>query len=376
MKTDVRAGKGNDRRPRRVTLALGAAIVAATPLAYLAMADGPSALAQVADVDHALPAGAVPALLETKQWLNSKPLTKADLRGKVVLVNFWTYSCINCLRALPHIRQWAAKYHDRGLVVIGVHTPEFGFEHQPTNVNKANGALGVNYPVAIDSDFRIWKAFHNEAWPALYFIDANGKARHSVYGEGDYDGSERLIVRLLDEAKTMPSSPRRPVPRIVAAGTQMAADEADIRSPETYVGYGKATGFAPSLAFQRDRIATYQAPASLTLNTWALSGPWEAKDEYAVARTPSAILSYRFHARDLHLVLGGARPNRPLRFRVTIDGRAPGASHGADTNAQGLGTIVDTKLYQLVRQAGPVADRTFEIQFLDPGAQAYAFTFG
>jgi thiol-disulfide isomerase/thioredoxin len=375
MSSEHKNGQERDRRRRNVALAIGAAIAVATPVAMFVMSGGPPALAQSTGVERALPVGAVPALLETKQWLNSKPLTKADLRGKVVLVNFWTYSCINCLRALPHIRQWAAKYQDRGLVVIGVHTPEFGFEHQPMNINKAIGALGVNYPVAIDSDFRIWNAFHNLAWPALYFIDANGKLRHSVYGEGDYDGSERLIVQLLSEAKNAPVPSQKRVRRIAAAGTQMAADEADIGSPETYVGYAKASGFASTTPFQRDRAAVYRAPDSLPLNKWALSGAWVARAEYAVAGKSSASIAYRFHSRDLHLVLGGGG-KQPVRFRVTIDGRAPGFSHGADTDAQGIGKIADTKLYQLVRQAGPIADRTFEIQFLDPGAQAYAFTFG
>jgi len=320
--------------------------------------------------------GPLLALLQTQQWLNTPGLSANDLSGKVVLVNFWTYSCINCLRALPHVRSWAAKYKDRGLVVIGVHTPEFAFEKDVANVSKAAVALGVGYPIAIDSDFRIWRAFDNNAWPALYFFGADGRIHHHVLGEGEYEQSERVIEALLAEARAPTVSSAAAQPGIEISGTQVAPDEADLRSPETYVGYAKAENFASPDPVARDAPQTYRAYSKLWLNHWGLSGLWTVGGEFATLDQPSGRIVFRFHARDLHLVLGPSADGRPVRFRVTIDGAPPGASHGSDTDAEGLGTVRDTRLYQLVRQAGPVTDRTFEIEFLDPGVRAYAFTFG
>jgi thiol-disulfide isomerase/thioredoxin len=359
---------------RRLFLA-AAAIAAAVPLTFVCSTEDYLALGGVAQAAPVVPDGALPAIFTAKQWLNGKRLTRADLRGKVVLVNFWTYSCINCLRALPHYREWAAKYRDQGLVVVGVHSPEFSFEHQSTNVNQAVGTLGVNYPVAIDSDFGIWKAFNNQAWPAIYIFDAKGHLRSRVLGEGEYDKTEQLIRQLLAEAKRAPSASGASVRPVVATGTQMAADLSNLGSPETYVGYEKAIGFAPTSSFARDRDAVYDLPVALPLNNWALGGHWKVGAEFGQASQPGSAITYRFHARDLHLVLGSAN-GKPVRFRVKIDGGAPGASHGSDTDASGNGAIGATKLYQLVRQSGQVRDRTFTIEFLDAGARAYSFTFG
>ena len=313
------------------------------------------------------------AIAADKQWLNTAPLQAADLKGKVVLVNFWTYSCINCLRVLPHVRAWADKYRDQGLVVIGVHTPEFAFEKKIDNVSTALGKLGVTYPVAIDNDFRIWRAFDNNAWPALYFIGADGRIRHSAIGEGNYAASEEAIRQLLAEAGHKPTGDDA---RIQAHGTQVAADEEDLRSPETYLGYAQATGFTSPGGAREDVPSLYRGIDMLPLNRWTLGGTWTIGREFALLDDPKGSVTYRFHARDLHLVLGPSSSGKPVRFRVTIDGAAPGADHGTDTDAEGYGTVTDAKLYQLVRQAGSVSDRTFAIEFLDPGVRAYAFTFG
>ncbi|MEI9996951.1 MAG: cytochrome c biogenesis protein DipZ [Rhizomicrobium sp.] len=317
--------------------------------------------------------GAFPSLGGATAWLNSPPLTPAQLRGKVVLVDFWTYSCINCLRALPYIRAWAAKYKDHGLVVIGVHAPEFAFEKDLDNVRNAVRALGVTYPVALDDDLKIWQAFNNEYWPAHYFIDAQGRIRHHHFGEGEYDDSERVIQKLLTEAgyRNVPAGIVNPR----AAGALAAADNADMQSPETYIGYARAENFA-SVSPVFDAPQAYAVPATLRLNQWGLAGTWTIAGEHAALdRAPGKIV-FRFHARDLHLVLGPGPDGKPVRFRVTVDGAPPGAAHGADTDDKGFGTIAGQRLYQLVRQNGPVTDRTFAIEFLDPGVQAFAFTFG
>jgi cytochrome c biogenesis protein CcdA/thiol-disulfide isomerase/thioredoxin len=326
---------------------------------------------------YAAVTGAAPrplgALDDAGLWLNSKPLHVGDLRGKVVLVNFWTYSCINCLRILPHVRAWADKYRDRGLIVIGVHTPEFAFEKDSANVRAALGALGVPYPVATDNDFRIWRAFDNEAWPALYFIDAEGRVRHRLLGEGSFDQSERVLQALLAEAGS--AGVPRDVVAVIGKGTQAETDGRDMRSPETYIGYAKADSFASGVV-TRDAPAAYRTAAMLPLNRWGLAGSWTIGGEFATLSGPQGSISHRFHARDLHLVLGPPPGGRPIRFRVTIDGAAPGASHGSDVDAQGWGMLRDTRLYQLVRQGSPVADRTFRIDFEGAGVRAYAFTFG
>ncbi|ALX16406.1 cytochrome C biogenesis protein [Burkholderia cepacia JBK9] len=321
--------------------------------------------------------GTLPSLDGAVQWLNSPPLTAAGLRGKVVLVDFWTYSCINCLRTLPYTNAWARKYAPYGLVVIGVHAPEFAFERDIGNVKKAVHDLGIDYPVAIDNGYSIWRAFNNEYWPAHYFIDAQGRVRHHHFGEGEYAQSERAIQSLLAEAGH-PEALNVPLglTGAPAKGALAAADGADVRSPETYVGYARAESFASPGGAVRDAAHRYAAPARLDLNDWGLAGTWSVGAERASLAAPDGRIVYRFHARDLHLVLGPGANGRPVRFRVTLDGAAPGTAHGADVDAQGYGTITGQRLYQLVRQPGAVADRTFAIEFLDPGVDAYAFTFG
>ncbi|SEG68432.1 cytochrome c biogenesis protein CcdA [Bosea lathyri] len=318
--------------------------------------------------------GPLAALLDRQGWINSPPLRAEALRGKVVLVNFWTYSCINCLRALPHVKAWAETYKAQGLVVIGVHTPEFAFERDPDNVARAKAALGVSYPVVLDNDFRIWRAFGNSGWPGIHIVGADGRIRHQATGEGRYDQSEQAIRRLLAEANAPGAADgRQPVE---GQGTQKEADWANLRSPETYLGHDKAERFASPGGLTRDAPREYQHPATQPGNFWSLSGNWTVGSEFAVPNAAGGGLRYRVHARDLHLVLVPGSPDRPVRFRIRIDGAAPGASHGADTDEQGFGTVRDGRLYQLVRQAGPVATRTVEIEFLDPGVRAYAFTFG
>jgi cytochrome c biogenesis protein CcdA/thiol-disulfide isomerase/thioredoxin len=319
--------------------------------------------------------GAMPALDGAALWLNSPPLTAQQLRGKVVLVDFWTYSCINCLRALPYVQAWAKKYADRGLVVIGVHTPEFAFEKVPDNVRRAVAELGVTYPVALDNDYKIWRAFNNQYWPAHYFIDAQGRIRHHHFGEGEYDASERVIQKLLAEAG------RGDVPGGVvdprAQGAQAAAAAEAARSPETYTGYNRGTNFAATpFPVKFDQPADYRTMATLKLNQWGLNGRWIVGPEKSSLERAGGQIVFRFHARDLHLVLGPGADGKPVRFRVTLDGKPLGQDHGMDTDAQGLGRITTQRLYQLVRQSGPVGERTFAIEFLDPGAQAFAFTFG
>ncbi len=327
---------------------------------------------------HAAPARGLPpplnSVLGARQCQNTPPLRAEDLRGKVVLVNIWTYSCINSLRPLPYVRAWAAKYKDRGLVVIGVHTPEFGFEKDAGNIARANAALGVAYPVAVDSDRRIWGAFGNQAWPGFYFIGADGRVRRQKLGEGGYDQSERLIQQLLSEARRTPVAD--PIVAVAGQGPQAAPDDRDLRSPETYVGYDQAADFASPGGLKFDVRSTYRTPPALTVNHWSLAGAWTVGGEFATLNAATGSISYRFHARDLHLVLGPAARGRPVRFRVTIDGAAPGADHGFDVDAAGRGSVQEPRMYQLVRQKRPVADRTFRIEFLDPGVRAYVFTFG
>jgi cytochrome c biogenesis protein CcdA/thiol-disulfide isomerase/thioredoxin len=324
---------------------------------------------------EALPVeGQAPSLSGAVEWLNSPPLTIEALRGKVVLVDFWTYSCINCLRAIPYVRAWAEKYKDQGLVVIGVHAPEFAFEKNVENVRQAIKDLKIDYPVAIDNDYAIWRAFNNSYWPAHYFIDAQGRIRHHHFGEGEYDQSEKIIQQLLAEAGK--ANVAQDVVKVNAQGAQAAADMDDVKSPETYIGYTRAENFASPGGAVDDKRQVYAIAPQLSLNQWALAGDWTIGGERAAANEANARIAYRFHARDLHLVLGPAADGKPVRFRVTIDGKAPGADHGADIDDQGNGTVSEQRLYQLVRQSKPDADRQFEIEFLDPGAQAFAFTFG
>ncbi|WP_025109253.1 cytochrome c biogenesis protein DipZ [Pseudomonas sp. H1h] len=318
--------------------------------------------------------GQLPPLNGAVQWLNSPPLDAQALKGKVVLVDFWTYSCINCLRTLPYVKAWAEKYRDQGLVVIGVHAPEFAFERDVGNVTKAMKELGINYPVAIDNDYKIWRAFNNEYWPAHYFADAQGRIRYHHFGEGDYAESERVIQQLLREAGA--KSVADGLINADAQGVQLAPDMHQVLSPETYVGYQRAEHFVPQTSLVPDKVATYNPPANLTLNDWSLGGQWAVGAERATASAPASRIVYRFHARDLHLVLGPGADGKPVRFKVSIDGQAPGDAHGVDVAADGSGRVTEQRLYQLVRQTDAVKDRTFTIEFLDPGVSAYAFTFG
>ncbi len=307
-------------------------------------------------------------------WINSKPLTAKQLKGKVVLVDFWTYSCINCLRALPYVRAWAEKYKDSGLVVIGVHTPEFGFEKESPNVQKAIDKFGITYPVALDSKQEIWDAFHNQFWPAHYFIDTNGKVRFEHFGEGNYDESERWIQELLAEGATKPM-PHDTVD-VRAQGVEAAPEISQVRSPETYIGFERAKNFASPGGIKKDMEQSYAAPEHPELNEWGLAGRWADHEQSAELTSAGGKIVFRFHARDLHLVLGPTAGKKPVRFRVTIDGHAPGENHGVDIDAQGNGVVTDYRLYQLVRQKGTITDHVFTIEFQDTGVQAFAFTFG
>ncbi|MCW5658784.1 MAG: thioredoxin family protein [Burkholderiaceae bacterium] len=306
-------------------------------------------------------------------WLNSPPLTRKDLRGKVVLVDFWTYSCINWRREYPFVRAWAAKYRDLGLVVIGVHTPEFSFEKDIANVKRAVQEIGVSYPVAVDSERRIWRAFRNAYWPALYFIDARGMLRHHQFGEGAYDTSERVIQQLLKETGLtgIPSDLVAPV----ATGAEAQPDWENLQSPETYLGFGRSHGLVSAGATPNKRRA-YEAPPNILLNQWALAGDWTLHDEAALLDKANGRIVFSFHARDLHLVMGPATGRGSIGFKVTIDGKRPGPARGVDVDALGLGVITQHRMYQLIRQPMPIAPRRFEIQFLDPQAEVYAFTFG
>jgi len=318
--------------------------------------------------------GKLAALLTTRQWLNSRALQPADLASKVVLVNFWTYSCINCLRVLPYVRAWADKYAERGLVVVGVHAPEFAFEKDVGNVRRAVRGLGVAYPVATDNDYGIWRAFGNHAWPALYFFGADGRVRHRALGEGGYEQSEKVIQQLLSETGAAPVMAA--VEPIVGQGAQAEPDGGNLRSGETYVGYAHGNGFASPGGVQQDAPALYRSVPVLGINRWSLSGAWTIGEEFATVDAAGGRIAYRFHARDLHLVLAPAATGEAVRFRVTLDGLAPGRDHGVDVDAQGWGSVQDGRLYQLIRQSGPIDDRLFEIEFLAPGVRAYAFTFG
>jgi cytochrome c biogenesis protein CcdA/thiol-disulfide isomerase/thioredoxin len=329
----------------------------------------PIVVTQTIDVSDS----AKPDLSGATTWINSQPLTFASLRGKVVLVDFWTYSCINCLRTLPYIKAWNEKYKDSGLVIIGVHTPEFPFEKDEANVRKAVKDLGITYPVPMDNNYKIWRSFNNEYWPADYLIDATGAVRFHHFGEGAYDESEKQIRTLLEEANHAPLP--QSATTIAASGTEAAADPNDVQSPETYVGYARAKDFASPGGFNEDDPKNYRTPTALNLNQWALAGMWKDDDQFATSRADGDSISYRFHARDLHLVLGPDE-DKPVRFRVTLDGQAPGANHGVDTDAEGYGLVTGDRLYQLIRQQGSIQDRTFRIEFLVPGVRAYSFTFG
>jgi thiol-disulfide isomerase/thioredoxin len=314
------------------------------------------------------------SLERANEWLNSTPLTPEALRGKVVLVSFWTYTCINWRRQFPYVRAWHEKYRDQGLVVIGVHAPEFEFEKNVANVSWAVKDMKVDYPVAVDNHHAIWRAFSNQAWPALYFIDAQGRVRHHFFGEGAYEQSEMVIQSLLREAGATGVS-REPV-TVNAVGHDAAADWSSLRSPENYVGFERTENFASPGGVLRNEPRMYQPPARLALNEWALSGDWTMRKDAAALNKPGGTIAYRFHARDLHLVMGPAAAGSAVKFRVLIDGQPPGAARGVDVDEQGHGTVTGQRMYQLIRQPGPVADRRFEIEFSGPGVEAFAFTFG
>ena len=318
--------------------------------------------------------GQLPPLDGAVQWLNSEPLTAEALKGKVVLVDFWTYSCINCLRTLPYVKAWAEKYRDQGLVVIGVHAPEFAFERDVNNVTKAMKDLGITYPVAIDNNYKIWRAFNNQYWPAHYFADAKGQIRYHHFGEGDYAESERVIQQLLREAGA--TKVAGGLIEADAKGIQAAPDMNEVQSPETYLGFQRAENFVTTGTLGTDKVVNYPAAGNLALNNRTLEGPWNVGGQQATLAATNGKIVYRFHARDLHLVLGPGADGKPVRFKVSIDGQAPGDAHGTDVAPDGSGTVTEQRLYQLVRQPGAVKDRTFTIEFLDPQVAAYAFTFG
>lgn len=306
-------------------------------------------------------------------WLNTPPLTAESLRGKVVLIDFWTYTCVNWRRTLPYVRAWSEKYRDQGLVVIGVHTPEFGFEKELRNVTEAVRQARVPYPVVVDSDYRIWNAFDNQYWPAVYLIDATGRVRYFYPGEGEYAKTEREIQKLLAEAAHKDVS--RELVAVNPTGAEQGADIATLGSRETYVGYGYGEHFAGG-RISADRPRVYEAPIRLPLNAWALAGNWTVARDYVEAIAANGAIAYQFHARDVNLIMGAAADSKPLRFRVTVDGGKPGADHGLDVDENGEGTIVEPRMYQLIRQHGSIIDRRVEIHFLDAGARAYDFTFG
>jgi thiol-disulfide isomerase/thioredoxin len=318
--------------------------------------------------------GELGSLGTATEWLNSPPLTEAGLRGKVVLVEFWTYTCINWLRIQPYVRAWADKYRDRGLVVIGVHTPEFAFEKNLDNVRRMVKVLNVGYPVAVDNNYAIWRAFDNNYWPALYFVDVKGQVRHHQYGEGGFAESERVIQELLAESGA-PAAGGALV-SVEGRGVEAAADWGNLKSPENYLGLARTVNFASPGGARADQPQVYTSPARLGLNAWALSGEWQMGRSAVALRKAGGRIMYRFHARDLHLVMGPAVGGTSVRFRVLIDGQPPGDSHGTDVDAQGYGTLDQQRMYQLIRQQRPIGDRVFEIEFLDAGAEAFAFTFG
>ena len=318
--------------------------------------------------------GELSSLGRATEWLNSPPLTAAGLRGKVVLIDFCTYTCINWLRTLPYVRAWAGKYKDKGLVVIGVQTPEFGFEKEVDNVRRAVKDMKVDYPIAMDNDYAIWRGFNNEYWPAVYVVDAQGHIRHHYFGEGEYEQSERIIQQLLAEAGGRGVG--HELVAVDARGIEAAADWDSLQSPENYLGYGRTENFASPGGAASDTRRVYAVPARLRLNEWALTGDWTVGKQATLLNQANGRIAYRFHARDLHLVMGPAARGTSVRFRLLIDGQPPGAAHGLDVDDQGNGTVTEQRLYQLIRQPKPIADRQVEIEFLDSGVETFAFTFG
>ncbi len=354
---------------------LASILAGATSAPIATSAEGTSMPQQMTPVPAGLPIeGGMPSLGSATTWLNSQPLTSAGLRGRVVLVEFGTYTCINWLRTLPYVRAWAQKYRDQGLVVIQVHAPEFEFEKDLDNVRRELKRQGVNFPIAVDNEYAIWSTFNNQYWPALYFVDVKGNIRHHRFGEGDYEQSEEITQQLLAEAGKVDVS-GQPV-SVKGQGIEAAADWGNLRSPENYLGYGRTENFASPGGSKPDARRTYVAPERLRLNHWAVAGEWTVRQQSTELHQAGGRLVYRFHARDLHLVMGPATRGLSVRFRVLIDGRPPSTAHGLDVDEQGRGTVTEQRLYQLIRQPGTITDRQFEIEFLDPGVTVFAFTFG
>jgi thiol-disulfide isomerase/thioredoxin len=318
--------------------------------------------------------GPLPLLTGATGWLNSSPLSAAGLRGKIILVQFWTYTCINWLRTLPYVRAWAEKYKEQGLVVVGVHTPEFPFEHDVENVRQAIREMKIEYPIALDNEYAIWNAFDNHYWPALYFVDARGNIRRHHFGEGNYEQSEVIIQRLLVDAGI--GDVYDGLVSVEAGDVEAAADWDNLKSMENYVGYARTENFASPGGAALDAPHVYTIPSRLKRNHWSLAGEWTIQEQTAVLNAPNGQIVYRFHARDLHLVMGPATRGTPVHFRVRIDGQTPDVARGSDIDAMGNGIVTEQRLYQLIRQSHPIVDRQFEIAFLDAGVEVYAFTFG
>lgn len=318
--------------------------------------------------------GVMPSFDRATAWLNSKPLQPADLRGRVVVVQFWTYTCINWLRTQPYFRAWSNRYREGGLATIGVHTPEFRFEHDLDNVRRAVDARRIDYPVAVDNDFEVWRAFANHYWPALYFIDADGRIRHHRFGEGDYERSEMVIRQLLVDAGAHGLPPG--LTAVEPNPDEVAADWENLASPESYLGHGQESGFDGPDGIVQDRPHTYSAPARLSLNRWSLNGDWTVGPDASALDRPGGRIAFQFHARDVNLVMGPARRGSAVPFRVFLDGKIAGADHGADVDNEGRGAVAEQRMHQLIRQPGPIRDRRFEIEFGDAGAEAFCFTFG
>jgi thiol-disulfide isomerase/thioredoxin len=372
-------------KPNKV---FAAAVFAAAIAAAIASSTGDTGMSRTTTIPVgvrapyllAMPSGRFAAqsgmgsLERASKWLNSPPLTASALRGKVVLINVWTYTCINWLRQAPYLRAWAEKYRDQGLLVIGVHAPEFSFERNIDNVHQAARDMGLTYPIAIDNDFAIWRAFKNQYWPALYFVDAQGRLRHHQFGEGSYEQSERFIQKLLAEGGANITSEQ--LVAVNGRGVEAAADWANLRSPENYVGFDRTVGFASTNGATLGKARDYAAPAHLRNNHWALSGEWTVQEQAAVLSKARGRIAYSFHARDLHLVMGPAVRGTTVRFRVLLDGRSSGDASGVDVDDHGMGTVQVQRLYHLVRQPRPIGWKLFEIEFLDPGVEIFAFTFG
>jgi Thioredoxin like C-terminal domain len=320
--------------------------------------------------------GRFPSLGGANEWLNSPPLAADGLRGKVVVVNFCTYTCINWLRSLPYVRAWDEAYRDHGLVTIGVHTPEFSFEHDLDNIRRALREERVDHPIAVDNDYAVWEAFANHYWPALYFMDAEGRIRHHKFGEGDYERSERVIQLLLAEAGLDDEADDQAYVAVDGSGPEAPADWNSLLSAETYLGYARTMDFASPGGLIPDEPRTYEGPPTLRRNHWSLSGDWTAGVEAVASNAPGARIAFEVHARDVHLVMGPTSREAPVPFRVTLDGEPPGAAHGSDVDADGSGVLTYPRMYQLIRQDGPIGDRRFEIAFLERGAQGFCFTFG